>query len=315
MIKTFQLGKVFSTNDSIVEAVDDLTIDIASGSIVGLLGPNGAGKTTTVRMLSTILRPSKGGAFVGNFDILQEPLKVRECIGLLTESPSLYGRLTAKRNLRFYADLYGIQKQERDDRIKELLRNFDLIDVIDHRVETFSKGMIQKLSICKALIHDPEILMMDEPWSGLSPIATKELREMIEGLSKDHKRTILISTHNLAQAERLVDEILIISKGKLIASGTPADLRKKFMVKPMISITTENKENFNDLLSSVEFASNIDIKPSGNVADITINSFQKTPDLINHLVNQGVRIHGVQEKIPSLEEIYIKLVKEDKNEN
>ncbi|MHA2251637.1 MAG: ABC transporter ATP-binding protein [Candidatus Kariarchaeaceae archaeon] len=310
MIKSDQLGKVFPSKDGDIHAVNDLTIDIPSGSIVGLLGPNGAGKTTTVRMLSTILRPTSGGAFVAEHDIIAEPLEVRRSIGISTEAPSLYGRLTARRNLQFYADLYDVPSEHQKNRIKELMNEFDLTDALDRRVETFSKGMKQKLSVAKALIHDPEVLMLDEPWAGLSPTATRELRLMIDELSKEHKRTILISTHNLAQAERLVDEIIIISEGKMIAKGTPDKLREKFMVQPHVMLRVEKDIDFNDMTSSLDFISSLELSDNPKVAEFLINSFNDTPDLINHLVQQGVRIHEVKEIIPSLEDVYINLVKE-----
>ncbi|MHA2169054.1 MAG: ATP-binding cassette domain-containing protein [Candidatus Hodarchaeales archaeon] len=312
MIKTFQLGKVFKSNSEKILAVNSLSCDIPKGSIVGLLGPNGAGKTTTVRMLATILRPTTGGAIVAGYDILQDPLLVRKKIGISSETPSLYGRLTAKRNLRFYADLYGVPRDRRDERIVELLNEFDLSDAIDRKVETYSKGMKQKLSVAKALLHDPEVLMLDEPWAGLSPTATRELRGMIENLSKEHRRTILISTHNLAQAERLADDLIIISHGKLIASGTPAELRRKYMIQPHVQVRVETKFDVEDVVSTLEFVTGVE-ESSENITEFSIRSFADTPDLVHHLVQQGVRIHDVRELIPSLEDVYIDLVKESSN--
>jgi ABC-2 type transport system ATP-binding protein len=312
MIKTFQLGKVFKSNSEDILAVNSLSFDIPKGSIVGLLGPNGAGKTTTVRMLATILRPTAGGAIVAGYDILQDPLLVRKNIGISSELPSLYGRLTAKRNLRFYADLYGVPRERRDERIAELLNEFDLSDAIDRKVETYSKGMKQKLSVAKALLHDPEVLMLDEPWAGLSPTATRELRGMIENLSIEHRRTILISTHNLAQAERLADDIIIISHGKLIASGTPAELRRKYMIQPHVQVRVETKFDFENVVSTLDFVTGVE-ESSENIAEFSISSFAETPDLIHHLVQQGIRIHDVRELIPSLEDVYIDLVKESSN--
>lgn len=312
MIKTTHLGKTFISEDRSVEALIDLNIDIPSGSIIGLIGPNGAGKTTTVRVLSTIYQPTTGGAIVAGYDILGEPLKVRQNVGVSTEMPSLYPRLSARRNLQFYADLYGMDKDkiERNKRMTELLKQFDLFDAQDRNTGTFSKGMKQKLSVCTALVHDPPVLIMDEPWSGLSPTAAKELREIIENLSKDDDRTILITTHNLAQAEKIVDKLLIINKGHLIENATPTELRSKYMMHYNVKIKFEKEPNLNGMADKLGYL--YDIKLVENkIYSFEIDTFDNTPNLIDYVIkNDGNRIHSIEEVIPSLEEIYVNLVEE-----
>lgn len=307
------LGKTFRTEDGgIVQAMDGLDVSIPKGSIVGLLGPNGAGKTTTIRMLSTIYRPTTGGAMVNGYDIITESLDVRKSIGVALENHALYTRLSAERNLRFYADLYDVPKEVQEEKIESLLREFDLYDAKDRAVGTFSKGMTQKLSISKALIHDPDVLMLDEPWSGLSPTASKELREKIAYLATDHKRTILISTHNLAQVEKIVDRFIFISKGRLVLDAQKDELLKKYNVKSTLSIRTktEMKETqLSDLKGSHELIEDIaKIGPSS--AEFQISDIDHTPELVRLLVRENYDIMEVREVQPSLEEIYFNLVEE-----
>ncbi|MDH5402685.1 MAG: ABC transporter ATP-binding protein [Candidatus Heimdallarchaeota archaeon] len=308
MIIAKDLGKTFLTKQSKVEALKDFTVEIKSGEVVALLGPNGAGKTTTVRLLSTIYRPTTGGAIVGGYDIITNPIDVRRTIGIAPEQPSLYPRLTARRNLQFYGDIYGYDKYKLSGRIEELLELFDLKEVIDRPVSSFSKGMRQKLSIAKALIHNPSILLLDEPWSGLSPHATKELRQLIKQLAEGN-RTILISTHNLAQLELIVDRILIISKGSLILDSSPAELRTKFHVNPHLKLKIEGNKELKSIVDDLDYIVNVESLGNGEY-ELEIKSFENTPDLVKSLVTSSIRIHEVSEINPSLEELYLTLVSE-----
>ncbi|MCW4011850.1 MAG: ABC transporter ATP-binding protein, partial [Candidatus Bathyarchaeota archaeon] len=210
-------------------AVDDISFSVEEGEIFGLLGPNGAGKTTTIRMLSALIAPSSGSATIGGFDVQEEALKVREIIGVLTESPSLYGRLNALENMEFFAKAYGVNDQQaRDDKIRELLDFFQLWDRRKDPVGQYSKGMKQKLAIARALIHSPEILYLDEPTSGLDPKSSKDIRDLMEELTQNEHQTILLCTHRLEDAEKLCDRVMIINKGRPISISSPRDLRKRF---------------------------------------------------------------------------------------
>ena len=186
MIETFDLTKKFDG----VTAVNEVSFKVFKGEIFGYLGPNGAGKTTTVRLLSCVLRPTSGTATVCGYDILEDADKIRSIIGVLTEFPTLYERLSALDNLLFFAKLYGMNENEARRRIKELLEFFGLWERRRDKVGTFSKGMMKKLAIARALLHDPEVLFLDEPTSGLDPKSAKEIRELILKLSKAEKRTI-----------------------------------------------------------------------------------------------------------------------------
>ncbi len=308
MIVTQDLSKIYLTKDGkSVVGIEGLNFKIDSGEIVGLFGANGAGKTTTINLLSTIISPTRGGAVVAGHDILGDPLGVRSVIGLAGDVPGFYPRLSAWDNLVFFARLSGIKDKEK--RIRDLTKQFDVDDVLDRKVGSFSKGMIQKLLLAKALLNDPEVLMLDEPWSGLSPMAQIELKELLSQITKDDKRTVIISTHNLAQAERIVNRILIIKNGRLLIDSTPERIRKEFMVAPELSIKFENDdmEQVRGTLNGLDYISNWDLVES-NVANVKINSFQQTPDLIRVLAQKGIRLHEVREIVPSLEEIYLNLV-------
>jgi len=190
------------TFDSLT-AVDHLSLDVREGEVFGVLGPNGAGKTTTIRMLACLILPSEGSAKVGGYDIKRDSLKVRQIVGILTENPSLYERLTAFENLDFFAEAYGLSNiQEKENRIKELLEFFELWERRNDKVATFSKGMKQKLAIARALVHKPPVLFLDEPTAGLDPEASREVRDLMERLSRHEKHTILICTHRLEDAEK-----------------------------------------------------------------------------------------------------------------
>ncbi len=209
-IETVGLVKRFGS----LAAVDGLSFEVEAGEIFGLLGPNGSGKTTTVRMLSCLMAPTEGQASVGGYNINRDPLKVRGTVGVLTENPSLYERLTAYENMEFFAKAYGVvDDSARTNRIREVLEFFELWDRRNERVGTYSKGMKQKLAIARAIVHNPEVLFLDEPTAGLDPKASKDIRDMMERLSRQERHTILLCTHNLEDAERLCRHVMIINKG------------------------------------------------------------------------------------------------------
>jgi ABC-2 type transport system ATP-binding protein len=209
-----------------ITAIDGVSFDVKEGEIFGLLGPNGAGKTTTVRILCCLIRPSSGNASVGGYEVGKDALKVREIVGLLPESPGLYGELSAYRNLEFYAKLYGVSKVKREENIERFLKMLNLWGRRDDSVETFSKGMQQKLAIVRSMVHEPNVLFLDEPTAALAPESAKVVRDFILEL-KHERRTIFLCTHNLYEAERLCDRVAIINN-RLLAIGSPSELERKF---------------------------------------------------------------------------------------
>jgi ABC-2 type transport system ATP-binding protein len=294
-------------------AVDGLSFEVGKGEIFGLLGPNGSGKTTTVRLLSCLIAPSEGSASVTGFDIRREPLKVREAVGVLTENPGIYDRLSAVENMEFFAEAYGLRdKAERDSRIRELLEFFDLWDRRGDRVGTFSRGMRQKLAIAKAVVHRPEVLFLDEPSSGLDPKAAKDIRDLMEVMSRQEKHTIVLCTHNLEEAERLCSRVMIIRKGAALATGSVEDLRKKLHGAPELEVSLEE---VNDRLikatAKLEGVRAVNATVKGTLIYDIDDPEARTPDVVRSLVQAGGRIKSVNILRPSLEDAYLELTKEE----
>jgi ABC-2 type transport system ATP-binding protein len=218
-ITTTNLTKKFSD----IIAVDEISFSVNAGEVFGFLGPNGAGKTTTIRMLTGQMLPSSGGATVAGYDILSESGQIKPKIGVIFEHQNLYERLTARDNLNFMRQLYGL-KRSRVDQVLELV---GLKDRANEKLKKYSKGMKQRLLIARALLHEPEILFMDEPTVGLDPVIAHEIRNLISQLSRDG-RTIFLTTHYMEEADRLCDRVAIIYHGRIIASDTPKNLKEKF---------------------------------------------------------------------------------------
>ena len=203
--------------------VDGVSLEIPNGVVYGLLGPNGAGKTTTVRMLSTLVKPTSGTASVNGFDVLKEPGRVRGSIGVLPEDTGLYDRLTAMETLEFYGGVQGLSGGKLGRRMEELLKMFDLFDRRRDRVGKFSRGMRQKLALARALIHDPPVLLLDEPTLGLDVMSTRAIRDYIKTVAKEGK-TVLLTSNNMYEAQLLCSRVTILNKGAVRASGTVEEL-------------------------------------------------------------------------------------------
>ena len=227
MVAAQELTKVFPSRKGEVRAVDGITFSCERGEIFGLLGPNGAGKTTTLRMLSTILTPTSGSAAVAGFDVRTQPDEVRKNIGFLATETGLYDRFTARETLRFFGRINRLSDQEIDERSNELFAMLELTPLADRRVGTFSTGERQKLSLARALIHDPPVLILDEPTFGLDVMAARAVVDAIRML-KEQGRTIILSTHIMRIAEKLCDRIGILYRGRLHALGTLAELKARF---------------------------------------------------------------------------------------
>lgn len=219
MIDAVNLEKHFGPK-AVVKGVD---IRVEPGQVVGLLGPNGAGKTTTLRMLSTTLLPSAGGATIAGYDVVREPEKVRAVIGVLPTDPGLYGRLTATENLRFYGKLHGMQGAPLEKRINQLLDQLELTAHKDEPTESFSKGMKQKVALARCILHDPPVLILDEPTAGLDVLAGRIVINFIRE-ARRQGRAILFSSHYLLEAERVCDRVSIIGDGHILAAGTPEEV-------------------------------------------------------------------------------------------
>jgi len=216
-------------------AVDQVSFEVGNGEVFGLLGPNGAGKTTTMRLLSTLLKPTSGTATVAGYDLLREPQKVRASIGVLPEDTGLYDRLTPREHLQYYGKLHGMPKDVLRKRSDELLDIMELRERSDTKVGDFSKGMKQKVALLRAFIHDPPVLLLDEPTAGLDVMSARSIQAFVERFRKEGK-AIMISTHNMTEAQKLCDRVAIIDHARIVAAGTVAELQQKTSQKDLESI-------------------------------------------------------------------------------
>lgn len=303
MIVTEGLTKQF--ND--FTAVDGLTFQVRAGEILALLGPNGAGKTTTVRMLAAILRPTRGRATVDGLDVVRDAKAVRQHVGILTELPGLYLRMTALPYLDFFGQLWGLSPRQRAERSETLLRRFGMWEVRNQRLGEYSKGMKQKLAIIRAMLHDPPVLLLDEPTSAMDPHSAKRVRDTITSL-RDERRAIVVCTHNLAEAELLADRIAIIRRGKLVSQGTPRQLKAQLLGPPLMEVR---------LVGSVDglaprLRDIVEIKAHGDnwLRYRTSDPVQVNPRLLRRLAALGQQVVTLGEIPHTLEEVYLRVVEE-----
>jgi ABC-2 type transport system ATP-binding protein len=305
MIVCKGLTKTFGS----ITAIKDFTIEIPDGRIFGLLGPNGAGKTTTMRMLSCLIRPTSGKAYIDSYEIgtKEDAQKIRQIIGLLPEVPGLYETLGAYKNLDYYAQFYGISKAQREKSIKITLTNLGLWDRRNEPVGSFSKGMKQKIAIARALIHNPKYIFLDEPTASLDPAAAKMVREYILEL-KSQGDTILINTHNLTEAERICDTVALV-KNKTVKIGSPKELARGLFSR-RISITMQKiPPSLLKDISSLDFISQEQV--NGNQLTLNVrNPEEDNPRVVSWLMKQGLHVQFITEEEHSLEDVYLKLIEE-----
>ena len=305
MIETENLTRKFGD----LTAVDNLTLRVDKGEVFGFLGPNGAGKTTTVRMLCCLISKTSGKARIGGYEIgrPEDSLKIRKIIGLVPDNVGLYESLTAYENLDYYGTLYRRTDAQRKESNEYFLKLLGLWEKKDALAGTFSKGMKQKLAIARALVHDPEILFMDEPTANLDPEAAKAVREFILDLKKE-KKTIFINTHNLDEAQRICDRIGILNT-RLMAVGTPEELERSIHGRKTVIQLKQLNEAILDSLKRLQVKNMV---REGNKLTIDVeNPEEENPDMVNAIVAAGGRIETVSVLSSSLEDAYLKLVREN----
>ncbi len=302
MIRAERLGRRFGEH----WAVRDMTFAVGQGEVLGLLGPNGAGKTTTVRLLTALIAPTEGDARLDGLDVRRDPDEVRARVGILTETPGLYEKLSAVRNLDFFGQLHGMPPRLRVERIEQLLRLFDLWDRRAEPVGTFSKGMKQKLAIARALLHEPTVLFLDEPTAALDPEAAFVVREAIASL-RGAGRTIVLATHNLDEADRLCDRIAFI-RGGLLRIDSPARLRGSLggrgievgldaPASPVVLAALR-------AMPAVHEATALDHRLTLGLEDPA----RETPGVVRALVEAGAGVVEVRERAASLEDVYFEVM-------
>jgi ABC-2 type transport system ATP-binding protein len=290
-----------------ITAVEDLNLVVKDGEVFGFIGPNGAGKTTTVRMLCCLIAPTAGTAYINGLDITNpdDAIKIRGMIGLLPESPGLYESLSAYRNLDFFAQLYGVPKGEREQRIKDLLTKLDVWDRRDDPVAKFSKGMKQKIAIARALVHEPDFLFLDEPTSGLDPQAAITVRNYLLDLKKEG-RTIFLNTHNLDDAQRICDRVGIIQR-RILAVGSADDLARKFWGRTTLVKLRKITPEMIAAVNALPFVRSVHENENTIAIDVE-NPEDDNPLIIRSLINAGGEVEFVEELRRGLEEIYLRLV-------
>jgi ABC-2 type transport system ATP-binding protein len=290
-----------------VIAVDDLTMTVESGEVLALLGPNGAGKTTTIRMLAGIIAPTKGQAIVAGHRIDRDVEKLHEVIGMLTETPGLYSRLSARRNLEYFAGFYPID--DVSARVEKYLKLMGLWERREDKAGTFSKGMKQRLALARALMHEPKVLFLDEPTSGLDPEAAGEVRQLIRRM-REEGCTIFLSTHNLGEAEMLCNRIAVIQT-RLLALDTAESLRRRFFRRKVIVELQSPDPNILAIVKELPFVQ--DAKKEGSRLSVElIDSERNRPELVRAIVEAGGKVITVSEEQYTLEQVYLRLMNEEK---
>jgi len=293
-----------------VIALNNVNLHVRKGEIFGLLGPNGAGKTTLIKILSTLILPDRGRAYVDGYDVIREAGKVRSRIGLMTGGErSIYWKLTAKENLLFFAKLYKLDRKTAEKRVNELLELMDLKERADDKVEDYSSGMKMKVILAKTLIHDPPILLLDEPTLGLDPNFAREIRKFIkEELNEKEGKTIFLTTHYMEEADMLCDRIALIDKGKIIRIGTPEELKREVSKQRVLVLQMLDEPPIRELesMSSVERVISGLSNGKHEIKVYTKNSVEAAREVLNVLNNAEVRVISFRIEEPTLEDVFIR---------
>ena len=302
IIETFGLSRHFGK----IAAVEDLTLSVEAGEVLGFLGPNGAGKTTTIRMLAGMIAPTRGYAVVAGHRTERNVEQLHEVIGMLTQTPGLYDRLSARRNLEYFAGFYP--SIESKSQVEKYLKLIGLWKRCNDKVGTFSKGMKQRLALARALVHEPKVLFLDEPTAGLDPEAAGEVRQLIRSL-REEGRTIFLSTHNLNEAEMLCNRIAVLHT-RLLALDTPDQLRRRFFRRQIVVQLETSDAKVTEAAKKLPFVQDIREEGSQLVLELTDSELNR-PELVRAIVEAGGRVIGVSEKQYPLEEVYLRLIREE----
>jgi ABC-2 type transport system ATP-binding protein len=290
-------------------AVNQLTFEVQAGEIFGFLGHNGAGKTTTVRLLNGVLEPTSGEVRVLGLNPQAEGPALRARTGVLTETPSLDERLTARQNLSIYADLYNIPRSKVAGRVNSLLKEFELADRADEKVGGYSKGMKQRLALARALLHQPEVLFLDEPTSGLDPLVARHVHTLVENLARREGCTVFLCTHNLVEAQKLCDRVAVMEQGYLMALGTPEDLTRQYVKR----LDVELEVNVSQMECALQLLHEMpqwilgSPKQEKETIKLTLTGRDVIPKLLSMLLRKGLRVYRLAPQEANLEEVYFAL--------
>jgi ABC-2 type transport system ATP-binding protein len=305
IIETFGLSRNFEKTT----AVEDVTLAVKSGEVLGFLGPNGAGKTTTIRMLAGMIAPTKGHAIVAGHRTDRDVEQLHEVMGILTQTPGLYDRLSARRNLEYFASFYP--SVEAQSQVEKYLKLMGLWERRDSKAGTFSKGMKQRLALARTLVHEPKVLFLDEPTAGLDPEAAREVRQLVRNL-REEGRTIFLSTHNLNEAEMLCSRIAVIHT-RLLALDTAEQLRRRFFRRQIVVQLESLDASVIEVAKKLPFVQ--EVRGEGSQLVLGLTDLERNrPELVKAIVEAGGRVIGVSEKQYPLEDVYLRLIREE-NQN
>lgn len=288
-------------------AVENVSLYLNKGESVGLLGPNGAGKSTTISMISTLLPPTKGTVTYNGKDALDHPQELRPVLGVVPQEIALYDELSAYENMKFFGKVYGLSGQELEDKIQEVLELVGLIDRQKDAVNTYSGGMRRRINIAVSLMHDPEILIMDEPTVGIDPQSRNYILDMVRNLNREKGLTVLYTSHYMEEVEKLCDRVYIMDHGQIIASGTKEELKSILSNEEMVQIQVEQpNEEFAKRLIKLEGINQVTEDETGYNL-ITSNGEQLLGEIFEEAKQTQVKIIGVHIQAPTLEDVFLHL--------
>jgi ABC-2 type transport system ATP-binding protein len=299
-VQTFDITKKFGD----FTAVDHINLEIKD-EVFGLLGPNGAGKTTLTRMLTTILVPTEGTATVAGADIIHQAGKVRERIGVVTQASTLDNELSAWENMDLYGKYFGVPKKQRQEKIKELLKVVELQDRARTLVGSYSGGMKRRLEIVRAMVHEPEVLLLDEPTTGLDPQARAAVLEYIQRIHEDHGIALLVTTHYLDEADKLCDRLAIVDHGKVVASGTPTELKRQVSGGDIVDAQFSNlPEAALKALEKAEFVNGVKRRDS-NLTILVKNGAEAVPKIVGLIDSNGGKLRTITLRELTLDDVFL----------
>lgn len=284
-------------------AVDDISLEIKKGTIFGFLGPNGAGKSTTIKMLCGLLLPTKGKGLVNGYDIMKESEEIKKNIGYMSQRFSLYDDLTVEENISFFSGIYGVAKNRKKERMQWVLEMAGLRDRANAVTRTLPGGFKQRLALGCAILHDPPIIFLDEPTSGVDPVSRRSFWKLIYGMSKTGV-TIFVTTHYMDEAD-YCDKLALIYRGRIIAEGTPNELKQEYMKKDVLEIEADRVVEAMEVL----YRNNIETAIFGSLLHATVESAEKAaPGIKDILGKSGIRIYRIGKIVPSLEDVFVTLI-------
>jgi len=309
-VETIGLGRVFRNRHSVVRALENVSLRVMRGEVFGLLGPNGAGKTTLVKILTTLLLPSSGKAYVLGYDVEKEANHIRPMINLVSggDTPG-YGLITSRENLWFYSQLYGLDGRTAKQRIEELLDAVGLREVADEKLRNLSTGYRQRLNLARGLINEPKVLFLDEPTIGLDVVSARRIRRLVkEWVKGDGGRTVILTSHYMAEVEELCDRVAVLNHGRVLAVGTPEELKMLVSGKTVAAVEAkfDRVEEVLDRLDAVYKS----YDPATGVVRmrIVLDDWSKAADFVEKVTSMGGKVLSVVRSMPSFEDVYVKLV-------